>query len=60
MIIMDEPTRALTEKEVKSLFRESNKKPSEQGMSILFVSHNLDEVFEISERYTILRNARTF
>ncbi len=55
LIIMDEPTTALTDKEVKSLFRVIKNLQS-QGMSILFVSHKLDEVFEISERYTILRN----
>lgn len=55
LIIMDEPTTALTKKEVKALF-EIIKKLQKEGLSILFVSHKLDEVFEISERYTIFRN----
>ena len=55
LIIMDEPTSALTKKEVKALF-EVIKSLQSRGISILFVSHKLDEVFEISERYTILRN----
>lgn len=55
LIIMDEPTTALTKKEVKTLF-EIIKNLKEQGIAILFVSHKLDEVFEISERFTILRN----
>jgi len=55
LIIMDEPTTALTKKEVKALFS-IIKKLQAQGISILFVSHKLDEVFEISERFTILRN----
>jgi len=55
LLIMDEPTSALTKKEVKSLFSVI-KSLQGRGMSILFVSHKLDEVFEISERYTILRN----
>jgi simple sugar transport system ATP-binding protein len=55
LIIMDEPTTALTKKEVKSLFSIINKLQS-QGIAILFVSHKLDEVFEIAERFTILRN----
>jgi simple sugar transport system ATP-binding protein len=55
LIIMDEPTTALTKKEVKALF-EVIKKLQQEGISILFVSHKLDEVFEISESYTIMRS----
>ncbi len=55
LIIMDEPTSALTKKEVKALFSVIKDLQS-RGISILFVSHKLDEVFEISERYTILRS----
>ena len=55
LIIMDEPTTALTKKEVKALFNVIKNLQS-QGIAILFVSHKLDEVFEISERFTILRN----
>ncbi|HET7838263.1 MAG TPA: sugar ABC transporter ATP-binding protein, partial [Rectinemataceae bacterium] len=55
LIIMDEPTSALTKKEVKALFAVI-KSLQTRGLSILFVSHKLDEVFEISERYTILRS----
>jgi len=55
LIIMDEPTSALTKKEVKALFLVIKSLQS-RGISILFVSHKLDEVFEISERYTILRS----
>jgi simple sugar transport system ATP-binding protein len=55
LIIMDEPTTALTKKEVRSLFT-IIKKLQSQGIAILFVSHKLDEVFEISERFTIFRN----
>jgi len=55
LLIMDEPTTALTKKEVKSLFN-TVLQLRDQGLSILFVSHKLDEVFEICDRYTILRN----
>lgn len=55
LIIMDEPTTALTRKEVQSLFG-IIKKLQQEGISILFVSHKLDEVLEISEKVTILRN----
>lgn len=57
MIIMDEPTTALTSKEVKVLFR-LIKKMQASGMSVLFVSHKLEEVFEIAERFTILRSGK--
>jgi simple sugar transport system ATP-binding protein len=55
LLIMDEPTSALTKKEVKALFAVIKSLQS-RGISILFVSHKLDEVFEISERFTILRS----
>lgn len=55
LIIMDEPTTALTRKEVDALFR-TILQLKLQGISILFVSHKLNEVFEISERFTIFRN----
>lgn len=57
LLIMDEPTTALTKKEVVSLFkivRDLQKK----GISILFVSHKLEEVFEIADELTIIRNGR--
>lgn len=57
LIIMDEPTTALTKKEVKALFKVI-KELQEQGIAILFVSHKLDEVFEISERFTIVRSGK--
>ncbi len=55
LIIMDEPTTALTRLEVTQLFK-IILKLKEQGIAILFVSHKLNEVFEISEFFTILRN----
>ncbi len=55
LIIMDEPTTALTRKEVDALF-EIILKLKAQGIAILFISHKLNEVFEISERFTIFRN----
>ncbi len=57
LIIMDEPTTALTKKEVKTLFK-IIKDLQSRGISILFVSHKLDEVFEIAERFTIIRNGK--
>ena len=57
LIIMDEPTTALTKKEVRALF-DIILKLKAQGIAILFVSHKLNEVFEISERFTIFRSGR--
>ncbi len=57
LIIMDEPTTALTKKEVKALF-EVILQLKAQNISILFVSHKLDEVFEISERFTVFRSGK--
>jgi len=57
LIIMDEPTTALTQKEVASLFG-IIKKLQAQGVAILFISHKMDEVFEISQDFTILRNGK--
>lgn len=55
LIIMDEPTTSLTKREVQALFKVILDL-QKQGIAILFVSHKLDEVFDISERFTIFRN----
>jgi methyl-galactoside transport system ATP-binding protein/inositol transport system ATP-binding protein len=55
LIIMDEPTSALTEKEIKQLFSIMRKLKS-QGKSIIFISHKLDEVYEITDRITVYRD----
>ena len=57
LIIMDEPTTALTRKEVAALFKIILQLKA-QGIAILFVSHKLNEVFEISERFTIFRSGQ--
>lgn len=57
LLVMDEPTTALTRKEVDALFavvRDLQKK----NISVLFVSHKLEEVFEIAEELTIIRNGK--
>jgi len=55
LIIMDEPTAALTPGEVNNLFRIVNNL-KKQGKSLVFISHRLDEVLEISDRITVLRD----
>ncbi len=57
LVIMDEPTTALTRKEVNALFAVV-KDLQAKGIAIMFVSHKLDEVFEIAENVTILRDGR--
>lgn len=57
LIIMDEPTASLTDKEIKYLFQivENLKK---QGISIIYISHRLDEIFEITDRITVFRDGK--
>lgn len=57
LIIMDEPTTALTKREVNALFAIILDLKS-RGIATLFVSHKLEEVFEISEKFTIIRNGK--
>ncbi len=57
IIIMDEPTTALTQKEIQSLFSVINNL-KKQGISTVFVSHKLNEVTEISDRTVIFRNGK--
>ena len=55
VIFMDEPTTALTRHEVQALFRVV-KTLQERGVATIFVSHKLDEVLEISQHVTVMRN----
>lgn len=57
LIIMDEATSAITREEVDHLFKIIQKLKS-RGISILFVSHKLSEVLDISERITIIRDGK--
>ena len=57
LLIMDEPTTALTRKEVETLFR-IVRDIQARGISVLFVSHKMREMLEISERITVIRNGR--
>ncbi len=55
VLIMDEPTSALTESEVERLFRVIERL-QKQGVTILYISHKMDEIFRLSDRVTILRD----
>jgi ribose transport system ATP-binding protein len=57
IIIMDEPTSALTEKEVESLFRIINKLKAEKT-AIIYISHRLEEILKIGDRITVLRDGK--
>lgn len=55
VVIMDEPTSSLTETETKVLFRIINSLRN-QGIAIIFITHRLDEVFEVADRLTVFRD----
>ncbi len=55
VLVMDEPTTALTHAEVERLFV-IVRRLQRRGVAVMFVSHKLDEVLEISQRLTVLRN----
>ncbi|WP_437931448.1 sugar ABC transporter ATP-binding protein [Sorangium sp. So ce291] len=57
ILILDEPTSSLAEDEVRTLFSVIRRLKA-QGMAILFISHFLDQVYEISDRITVLRNGQ--
>jgi methyl-galactoside transport system ATP-binding protein/inositol transport system ATP-binding protein len=55
LIIMDEPTSSLAEKEINQLFTIMRKLKS-QGKSIIFITHKIDEIYEITDRVTVYRD----
>jgi ABC-type sugar transport system ATPase subunit len=57
ILIMDEPTSALAETEVARLFRVIERLRS-RGVTILYISHKMDEVFRLADRITVLRDGR--
>lgn len=58
ILILDEPTAVLVPQEVEGLFQ-SMRELQSQGTTILFIDHKLDEVLEISDQITVLRQGRT-
>jgi ribose transport system ATP-binding protein len=57
VLVLDEPTAVMTNKEVEQLFK-LLLKLKEQGVSIIYVSHRLDEIFEICDRITVLKDGQ--
>jgi ribose transport system ATP-binding protein len=58
MVILDEATASLDSRQVQRLF-ELVAKWKEQGKAIVFVSHRMEEIFRIADKFTVLRNGRT-
>ncbi|HYO91688.1 MAG TPA: ATP-binding cassette domain-containing protein, partial [Pyrinomonadaceae bacterium] len=58
ILVLDEPTAALTETEVETLVRILNELRS-RGIGMIYISHKLNEVFRLSQRITVLRDGRT-
>ena len=57
LLVLDEPTASLSRGEVDALFREV-RRVADQGAAVLFVSHMLDEVLELADRVTVLRDGK--
>jgi ABC-type sugar transport system ATPase subunit len=58
VLILDEPTASLTDTEITELFRVL-RSLRDEGVAIVYVSHRLEEVFELCDRLTIMRNGET-
>ncbi len=57
LLVLDEPTASLNRGEVDALFREV-RRVAERGAGVLFVTHMLDEVLELADRVTVLRDGK--
>ena len=55
VLVLDEPTASLTSSESKNLFA-ILRKLARTGLSVIFISHRMDEIFEVSDRTVVLRN----
>ncbi|GAC1473064.1 MAG: sugar ABC transporter ATP-binding protein [Ktedonobacteraceae bacterium] len=58
IIIFDEPTTSLAEEDAQRLLQLINRIKREEGVSILYVTHRLEEIFEIGDRITVLRDGQ--
>ena len=56
VIIMDEPTAALTDREIEALFKVINKFRKRKVLSFVYISHRMEEIFQICDRITVLRD----
>jgi rhamnose transport system ATP-binding protein len=58
ILIMDEPTAALTRRETEDLYA-ITRKLRDQGTSVIFISHRFEDIYEIGERVTVLRDGKS-
>jgi D-xylose transport system ATP-binding protein len=58
ILLLDEPTSALTDSEIENLFQ-ILKKLKNKGVGMIYISHKLEEVFSVSDRITVLRDGKT-
>ncbi len=58
IVIFDEPTTALSEKDAQHLLQLIDRLKKEEGVAILYVTHRLEEIFEIGDRITVLRDGQ--
>jgi simple sugar transport system ATP-binding protein len=59
LLILDEPTTALSEEET-SIVLNLVRKAKQNGLSVVFITHKADEVFQVADRFVVLRNGRNF
>lgn len=55
LVVMDEPTASLSTREIEALYKTIGKMKA-QGVTIIYISHHLDEVFEVCDRVTVLKD----
>ena len=58
IVIFDEPTTALSEEDAQHLLQLINRLKMEEGVAVLYVTHRLEEIFEIGDRITVLRDGQ--
>jgi ribose transport system ATP-binding protein len=58
VLILDEPSAALTENEIEIMFS-LIRKMKERGITIIYISHRIEEIFKIADRVTVLRDGKT-
>lgn len=57
ILVMDEPSAALTDQEIRNLFQVI-RNLKEEGVGVIYISHRMDEIFDIGDRVTVLRDGR--
>src|SRR5947209_13394209 len=58
IVIFDEPTTSLSEEDAQHLLQLINRLKKEEGVAVLYVTHRLEEIFEIGDRITVLRDGQ--